>query len=109
LDGTSTTLAVGERGASHLAAVWAGAGQKSTYGNEGTARTLGRGGFLLNFDFNQVSQPQNQGKGFASFHPGGVQFLLADSSVRFFSQNTNSAVMAAVSLRDDGEAVTVPQ
>jgi len=109
LDGTSTTLAAGERDKDHLAAVWAGAGQKSTYGNEGTARTLARGGFLLNFDYVWAGHPENQGKGFASYHPGGVQFLLADSSVRFFSQNTNSAVMAAVSLRDDGAAVTVPE
>jgi len=109
LDGTSSTLAAGERNMDHLAAVWAGAGQKSTYGNEGTARTLARGGFLLNFDYVWAGSPENQGKGFASYHPGGVQFLLADSSVRFFSQATNSAVMAAVSLRDDGEAVTLPQ
>jgi len=109
LDGTSTTLAAGERDKAHLAAVWAGAGQKSTYGNEGTARTLARGGFLLNFDCVWADHPESQGKGFASYHPGGVMFLMADSSVRFFSQNTNSTVMAAVSLRDDGEAVTLPQ
>jgi prepilin-type N-terminal cleavage/methylation domain-containing protein len=108
LDGTSSTLAVGERSASHLAAVWAGTGNNNAYGNEDTARTLGRGGFLLNFDFNGFGgAPQNQGKGFASNHPGGVLFLLADSSVRFFSQNTSTAVMAAVSIRDDGEAVTL--
>jgi len=109
LDGTSSTIAVGERGATHLGAVWAGAGQKSTYGNEATARTLGRGGFLLNFDHVWAGHPENLGKGFASYHPGGVLFLMADTSVRFFSQNTNTAVMAAVSLRDDGEAVTLPQ
>jgi prepilin-type N-terminal cleavage/methylation domain-containing protein len=110
LDGTSSTLAAGERSASHLAAVWAGAGQKSSYGNEGTARTVARGGMLINFDYAGLGgAPQNQGKGFASYHPGGALFLLADASVRFFSQNTNSSVMAAVSVRDDGDAVTLPQ
>ena len=43
LDGTSSTIAVGERSTSHLAAVWAGTGQNNAYGNEGTARTLARG------------------------------------------------------------------
>lgn len=109
LDGTSSTLAAGERSASHLAAVWAGTGQNNGYGNEGTARTLARGGFLLNFDFAGFGgAPQNQGKGFASYHPGGVLFLLADASVRFFSQNTSTTVMGAVSIRDDGNAVTLP-
>jgi len=110
LDGTSSTLAAGERSASHLAAVWAGTGQKNSYGNEGSARTVGRGGMLINFDYAGLGgAPQNQGKGFASYHPGGAMFLMADASVRFFSQNTNSTVMAAVTVRDDGEAVTLPQ
>ncbi len=51
LDGTSSTLAAGERSASHLAAVWAGAGQKNAYGQRGHRADRGRGGFLLNFDY----------------------------------------------------------
>ena len=38
--------------------------------------------------------------GFASFHPGGCHFLLADGSAHFLSQNTTTAVLAALTTRD---------
>jgi prepilin-type processing-associated H-X9-DG protein len=108
LDGTSSTIAAGERSASHFAAVWAGVGSNNSYGNEYTARTLGRAGFLINWDYVWSGAPENRGKGFASYHPGGANFVLADASVRFFSQNTNSAVMHDLGRRADGNSVTVP-
>jgi prepilin-type processing-associated H-X9-DG protein len=52
--------------------------------------------------------PENQAKGLASFHPGGVNMLMADASVRFVSQNTNSALMQHLGNRADGNAVTLP-
>jgi len=108
LDGTSTTLMAGERCHSHLAAVWAGVGRKNSYGNEGTARTLARAGFVINWDYVASGNPENQGKGVASFHPGGVNVLLADGSVRFVSQNTNTAVVQALGNRAEGTVVTLP-
>ncbi|MCU0981483.1 MAG: DUF1559 domain-containing protein [Pirellulaceae bacterium] len=108
LDGTSSTLMAGERGASHLAAVWAGVGRNDSYGNEGTARTLFRSGFVINFDYVWQGHPENQGKGLASFHPGGVNLALADASVRWFPQTTNTAVMQYLGNRADGNVVELP-
>jgi prepilin-type N-terminal cleavage/methylation domain-containing protein/prepilin-type processing-associated H-X9-DG protein len=42
-------------------------------------------------------------RAFASFHPGGVNFALADGSVRFVNKNTNAVVLAAVSTVGGGE------
>lgn len=38
-----------------------------------------------------------------SFHPGGVQAVLCDGSVRFFSNNINANVWAALGTRSNGE------
>lgn len=108
LDGTSNTIAIGERDSYHLAAVWAGVGQNNSYGNEGTARTVARGGMPINFDYTLVSAPQNQGKGFSSFHPGGANFLLADGVVRFISQNVATNTMIYLTQREDKNTVSLP-
>jgi len=107
LDGTSSTFLAGERGASHYSAVWAGVGRNDSYGNEGTARTLFRAGFIINWDYVASGHPENQAKGLASFHPGGVNMLMGDASVRFVSQSTNSALMQYLGNRADGNAVTL--
>ena len=108
LDGTSSTLMAGERDASHLAAVWAGTGKNDSYGNEGSARTMFRAGFVINWDYVWSGNPENQGKGLASLHPGGVNLALADASVRWFPQTTNSAVMQDLGNRADGNTVVLP-
>jgi prepilin-type N-terminal cleavage/methylation domain-containing protein/prepilin-type processing-associated H-X9-DG protein len=38
--------------------------------------------------------------GFASWHPGGCNFLMADGSVTFISQNINQHLLAALTTRD---------
>lgn len=43
--------------------------------------------------------------GFASFHPGGCHFLMADSSVHFINQEIDQAVLAALTTRQGGEPV----
>jgi prepilin-type processing-associated H-X9-DG protein len=40
-----------------------------------------------------------------SFHPGGINTLFGDGSVRFLSQNINLATFAALATRNGGEAV----
>jgi prepilin-type N-terminal cleavage/methylation domain-containing protein/prepilin-type processing-associated H-X9-DG protein len=44
-----------------------------------------------------------------SFHPGGCHFLLADGSVRFFSETISAFVLAALITRSGGEVADVQQ
>jgi len=44
---------------------------------------------------------------FASRHPGGVLFGIADGSCRFVSQNVDSTTLAMMGLISDGQAVTL--
>jgi prepilin-type N-terminal cleavage/methylation domain-containing protein len=109
LDGTSQTIAVGERSASHWAAQWAGVGVNNNIGNQSQPRTTARANFLINFDFiNLAPNNDNVSKGYASYHPGGTQFVMCDGAVRFVSQNTNSTIVTRMAMRNDGEAINLP-
>lgn len=44
--------------------------------------------------------------GFSSYHPGGVNGVLADGAVRFFSQSIDEAILTYLGNRADGEFVT---
>ena len=56
------------------------------------------------------------GEGYSSFHPGGVNMLMVDGSVKFFADNTDShwnaegkgelGVLQQLMIRDDGQAPT---
>lgn len=46
--------------------------------------------------------------GFASRHPGGLNFALADGSVRFVGNNIDLATYRALATRSGGEVVTLP-
>jgi prepilin-type processing-associated H-X9-DG protein len=45
---------------------------------------------------------------FSSAHPGGVQFAMADGSVRFIENAIDLTTFRALSTRAVGEVVTVP-
>lgn len=86
-DGTSNTILVGENAYQRgtlkpLAGVWAGS-RRGCGGN--TAKDIfanARGAINhSNNVFNELAES------FSSLHPGGAQFLLADGSVRFISEN----------------------
>ncbi|MEW4487730.1 DUF1559 domain-containing protein [Thalassoglobus sp. JC818] len=82
-DGTSNTIAVGE---TTKAEPWAAGGQP-------TIRPLDRQPYI------------NGGNGFGSHFNGGAQFLFADGSVRFISENIDPDVMEALSTIRGGEVV----
>ena len=108
-DGTSNTIAIGERDYKHHAATWIGVGENDDYSNQGTLRSLFRSNFTINFDYTAAGSPQNQGKGMASKHPGGVNILMVDGSVHFLSETTNkTGVIKWLALREDGETFESP-
>jgi len=108
LDGTSQTIMVSERDYRHHAATWAGVGRNDSYGNTGTPRCTFRGSFRINYDYDAVGQPQNQAKGWASEHPGGVNVLMGDARVNFLPDATDRTILQYMCLRDDGQAVGLP-
>ena len=104
LDGLSKTASVGERSAFNYAAAWAGAGSQTSYNNEATGRTLGRPQFGVNYDSANQGNPENQGKGFGSAHPGVVQFAMVDGAVRQVSANASSVQLAEMCNRQDSKS-----
>jgi prepilin-type N-terminal cleavage/methylation domain-containing protein/prepilin-type processing-associated H-X9-DG protein len=109
LDGTSVTFALGERDYNHHAATWVGVGRTSSYGNESTLRALFRATFTQNFNYTAAGQPQNQGKGTGSFHPGGCNYGMVDGSVQFVADSANKTrVIRYLALRKDGESPETP-
>jgi prepilin-type processing-associated H-X9-DG protein len=102
-DGTSNTLAIGEvtgRGVgTHQGLFWAGANSGTTAdGINGVSTVVGGiwGGTAGNMYF----------VGFASWHPGGCNFVLADGSVAFLSQNIDQNTLRALTTRNGCGRVT---
>ena len=94
-DGTSNTLAVGERayelnGYKTRAAVVFGHNGNDGASNNGFAGVLGSGYATIN-----TASTAGE-RGFSSLHTGGAQFVLADGSVRFISENIDHRVQGAV-------------
>jgi prepilin-type processing-associated H-X9-DG protein len=107
-DGTSKTIAVGERSAFNYAAVWAGVGTSGSYANEFTARTVGRPQFPMNFEFRTAGAPENHGKGFSSPHAGSVQFLFLDGSVALVRDSLTGIQLGYLANRQDGVTFSLP-
>lgn len=114
VDGTTNTLMVAERdggpsataGYTYEAAVWPGVGRNNAGSNYGIPRTLLRAGFLINHDYGSSN---NRGKGMSSLHPGGLNILLCDASVRFLPETTDRVgIVQPLSLRQDGTIFTLP-
>lgn len=91
-DGTSNTIAIGERawkleGQSLQAAVVFGTnGDDDNDNNQGLNYVMATGGRIINDTCSTCD------RGFSSMHTGGAQFLLADGAVRFVSENLDHDV-----------------
>jgi hypothetical protein len=83
------------------AAVWAGAGSANGYGPQEIGRTLGRPGFILNWDYLAAGDPANPGKGYDSSHKQGVQFVFADGAVTFLPDSTSTTDVSRLCNRAD--------
>ena len=117
VDGTSNTLMIGERdgsnstvaGRNYCAATWVGVGANNSNGNHAVGRTTLRAHFIINFDYAASGSPENMGKGMSSLHPGGVNILLCDASVRFLPETADRVnVVQRLADRSDGVAFTLP-
>ena len=113
-DGTSGTIAVGERGACLVRTPWAGtpSGAVSSFTpNSGfagyPAGAIGRGAELVvaHVDDIQFNAPGTGPDDFYSPHPLGGYFLFADGSARFVRDSVDLHVLRALCTRDHGEIV----
>ena len=98
-DGTSNTLMVGEviglGEGTHAAYFWLSWNILDTHNGINLPLRIPPSGLIMNPDET----------GFASFHPGGCHFLMADGSVHFVSEHINQSVLAALSTRAGGEVM----
>ncbi len=92
-DGLSNTLMVGERGSRFGQSLWQGNIPEAA---EPHARILGVADHGPN-------DPHAHFEDFGSYHSGGVNFMRADVSVSFISDNIDMAVYKAMATRSAGE------
>jgi prepilin-type N-terminal cleavage/methylation domain-containing protein/prepilin-type processing-associated H-X9-DG protein len=108
VDGTSKTLAIGERSALNYGAVWAGVGSANNHGNQWIARTIGRLNYPLNMDVVALGDLTNAGKIFSSRHRGGSHFVFLDGSVAFLSESIPTTELSYLTNRADGNSLVLP-
>lgn len=108
LDGTTTTLMVGERSQKWCEATWVGAVTNAKMfppaGSPAVPVTENAAGMVLGHTSDgPPSAPGTECNEFSSLHVGGAQFLFADGHVQFVSTSINEAIFQALSTRAGGE------
>ena len=112
-DGLSNTFAIGERDSTVAMGTWTGAvpngnvknlsGIPGSVDGEPGVFVVGHTGTVIE------GQTPNNGLGyvddFSSRHPGGVNFLLGDGSVRFITNTISPATWVALGTRAGGEVI----
>jgi len=99
-DGTSNTLAVGERAAALANATWVGAVTGTELFPENASN------FILSHT-GEMKSPvlPAEANNFSSQHPGGINFVFADGHVQFLTGSMSAATFQALSTRAGGEVV----
>jgi prepilin-type processing-associated H-X9-DG protein len=110
VDGTSSTLIVGERSQRWCDATWVGAVTNSEIfppaGSPAVPTTENASGMVLGHTSDgPPNAPGTECNEFSSLHPGGAQFLFADGHVQFISTTINLAVFKALSTRAGREII----
>jgi prepilin-type N-terminal cleavage/methylation domain-containing protein/prepilin-type processing-associated H-X9-DG protein len=111
-DGTSNTIAVGERGAFFTRAAWAGAVSFGTtritpgapVNNPAVVEDAPTQP-LAHIDIETINDPRGDPEDFFSPHPGVINFAFADGSVRSVSLAVSLPVLQALATRNGGEVV----
>lgn len=108
-DGASCTLLAGERivqpgvdGSLPFTSAWCG---QVAFDTEYDYRSVPH---LQPDRFHPINAATSDTSSFGSRHTGGANFLLADGSARFFSEETDALVLEALGTRAGGEAVELP-
>jgi prepilin-type N-terminal cleavage/methylation domain-containing protein len=102
LDGTSSTVMVGERATMTRPAfysTWSGVVPR---GEEAPARILGAADHTPNSNNSTVGPHIDD---FSSYHEGGAQFILCDGHVQFISENIDFATFQAIATIQGSEVV----
>jgi prepilin-type N-terminal cleavage/methylation domain-containing protein/prepilin-type processing-associated H-X9-DG protein len=112
-DGTSLTLAVGERSHSLGEATWVGSVTDAVLfpvDNDGVGypRAEGGPGMVLGHAGGRFGpgDPNGEVNQFHSRHPGGVNFVFADGHVGFLKTTMNNSTFRALATRAGGETVS---
>ncbi len=108
-DGMSNTFLLGERDMARGQATYEGVHYDITGGTTGTSSLTpsqaNSGRVVLGTA--QPGRPNSSGNsGYSSMHPGGVQMVLCDGSVRFVTEAINATLWLNLSNRQDGNAIS---
>lgn len=111
-DGTSNTIAIGERGAFFTQTPWAGAVSFGSTRITPNAPVINRNAIedaptqtLAHIDVEMINDPRGDEEDFFSPHTGVAMFLFVDGSVHSISTALSLQTLQALSTRDGGEVV----
>jgi len=88
--------------------VWIGTFIDTTTSNVSVQLSLCGFNAGANVRFRRLNTPDSS-NAFSSVHTGGVQFVLADGSVQFISQNMDGVMIDRIADRADGQVVALEQ
>jgi prepilin-type processing-associated H-X9-DG protein len=110
LDGTTNTIMIGERDMTkNCGAIWIRAANAAWTGGFDNESIVGVAGgdpiYKINAtDWRKLITPSSAD--FGSMHAGGCQFVLADGSVRFISENIDLGILEKLAAHQDGGIVS---